>query len=199
LTYAPIRPDYAEAQRILARARARGFTFLFRPPTDSRAVRWRTLRALDWACDIISGYRAYSGVDLRDPTGDARLMAFCLAVPDEQYLYDGQPRALLKRTMADRLPAEVLRNPKRGLQASDWLPSLVAARGQVLEELAHLRQSPLASAALDLHRLDRLAEQIPATGAGDEAVHMGHRNTLNSGLMTGRFLRWVEAEGRVQA
>ena len=135
------------------------------------------------------------GVETRCPPVDARLVEFCLALPEDQYLRDGQPRWLIRRAMADRLPPVVLRNRKRGLQAADWFERLSAIRPQICEELAQLEQSELARRALDLPRLRRLVEHWPQGRWGEMQVLTSYRMLLESGLMVGRFIRWFEAGG----
>ena len=134
-------------------------------------------------------------VQTRCPLLDVRLVEFCLALPEDQYLRDGQPRWLIRRAMADRLPPEVLGNRKRGLQAADWFERLDAIRPQILEELARFEQSELARRALDIARLRQLLQQWSQARLGEMWVSLNYRMILESGLMMGRFLRWFEAGG----
>ena len=84
----------------------------------------------------------------RDPTADVRLLEFCLAVPTEQFLRDGMQRALARRALADRLPKQVLEEPRRGLQVADWHEDLTAVRDRVADELDRLEACPAATTAL---------------------------------------------------
>jgi asparagine synthase (glutamine-hydrolysing) len=59
------------------------------------------------------------GIQVYDPTFDFRLMEFCLAIPDEQFIRKGHDRYLIKRMMRDTLPAEILELKKKGKQSSD--------------------------------------------------------------------------------
>jgi asparagine synthase (glutamine-hydrolysing) len=77
-------------------------------------------------------------VDHRDPTADIRLLEFCLTIPTEQFLRDGIPRALARRALADRLPKQVLEEPRRGLQVADWHEDLTAVRDRIIDELDRL-------------------------------------------------------------
>src|SRR6185369_14173202 len=87
-------------------------------------------------------------IDARDPTADVRLLEFCLAVPMEQFLRNGEKRALARSALADRLPQQVLEEPRRGLQVADWHEELTAARDFVAEELNRLEACPAATRAL---------------------------------------------------
>ena len=106
------------------------------------------------------------GVDMRSPTADVRLTEFCLALPEDQYMRNGQPRSLIRRAMVGQLPPLVLENRRRGLQAADWFERLLGARAQVGAELARMERSELARRVLDLDRLRQLHERLP-TNAGE--------------------------------
>jgi len=193
--YSPIHPDFAAAHKVESRARDRGHDFYARPPADTRQIRYEVIAGIDLAGSLTTGYQAMFGVETRCPPVDPRLVEFCLALPEDQYLRDGQPRWLIRRAMADRLPPVVLRNRKRGLQAADWFERLSAIRPQICEELAQLEQSELARRALDLPRLRRLVEHWPQGRWGEMQVLTSYRMLLESGLMVGRFIRWFEAGG----
>lgn len=76
------------------------------------------------------------GVWERDPTFDANVVRFCLAVPAEQYVRDGMDRALVRRSMRGLLPDDVLMNQTvRGVQAADWVSRLQPIWPQVIGEL----------------------------------------------------------------
>jgi asparagine synthase (glutamine-hydrolysing) len=50
---------------------------------------------------------ASAGVEARDPFMDKRVVAFCVSLPGDQKLRDGWTKAVLRRSMAGRLPEEV--------------------------------------------------------------------------------------------
>ncbi len=129
------------------------------------------------------------GIDVRDPTGDRRLIEFCLSVPTEQFFHDGVPRALARAALADRLPPEVLKEKRRGLGSVDWHEGLTAARPQVLDEISRLEQTEPAARALDLPRMRRLAENWPTRGWEREDTIQQYRLALMRGIAVGHFLR----------
>jgi asparagine synthase (glutamine-hydrolysing) len=192
-TWSPIHPDFAAAQRVDERARARGYDFLFHDTRDSRVALVDALASQDGGA-YLSAFRSMFGVDVRSPLGDARLAEFCLALPEEQYLRDGEPRALVRRAMAGRLPPQVLANRQRGLQAADWYERSANARREFAAALDALEGNDLARRALDLARMRRLVEQWPQDGWGEGRVLAEYRFLLESGLMVGRFLQWFETE-----
>ena len=193
--YAAIHPGRLAELDIPARARARGLDLTYRPWKDGFAMRVWALQRAD-----PGNYRkanlGISQIDNRDPTSDVRLLEFCLAVPTEQFLCDGVPRALARRALADRLPKRVLEEPRRGLQVADWHEDLTAARDQVADELESLDACPAASAALDLPRLHRLMENWPSGGWERSEVVMPYRYALLRAVATGHFLRRTTGSNR---
>jgi asparagine synthase (glutamine-hydrolysing) len=131
------------------------------------------------------GTLADGGIDVRDPTADRRLIEFCLSVPTEQFFRNGVPRALARAALADRVPAEVLNERRRGLQAVDWHEGMTAARSQILEEIARLEQNGPAVRALDLPHMRRLAENWPAQGWHREDIVEQYRLALLRGISVG--------------
>lgn len=193
--YSAVNPEFAATQRVDERARATGPDFRLRLRPDTRGQRYKTLeRAADLGDGLAAGYQALFGIDGRDPTSDVRIVEFCLSLPEEQYLRDGQARWLVRRAMTKRLPPEVLDNKTRGLQAADWFERLRGAHTRIVDELTLLEQSDVARRAIDLARLRRLVEQMPHADAGAEKTLADYRGVLEFGLMTGRFIRWCEAK-----
>jgi asparagine synthase (glutamine-hydrolysing) len=130
-------------------------------------------------------------IDGRDPTADVRLLEYCLAVPMEQFLHNGTPRALARHALADRLPKLVVEERRRGLQAADWHERLTAVRHCVAAELDRLDACAAATKALDLPRLHRLVENWPAGGWERAEVYGPYRLALARAISAGHFLRRV--------
>lgn len=186
--YSAINPRRFEQLNLPARAKARKQDLAYRPWKDGVALRLHLLQLTDRG----SGHKASLGalqVDYRDPTSDVRLLEFCLAVPTEQFLRDGIPRALARRALSDLLPKQVLEERRSGLQVADWHEDLDAARDGVVEELDRLEACPSTATALDLPRLRRLTENWP-TGSWQKAEVLAHyRYALLRGISAGHFLR----------
>jgi asparagine synthase (glutamine-hydrolysing) len=72
----------------------------------------------------------------RDPTGDSRVIRFCLSVPFEQYVQNGRDRALIRTAMRDHLPDDVRLNQRvRGVQPADWLHRMLPCWDTFMGEL----------------------------------------------------------------
>jgi asparagine synthase (glutamine-hydrolysing) len=178
-----------------ARAKARNVDLAYRPWKNGLALRLRLLQLVDPG-NFQKGSLAYLKADNRDPTADIRLLEFCFAVPTEQFLHDGMPRALARRALADRLPKQVLEETRRGMTIADWHEDLTAARDGVVDELDRLEACPAAAAALDLSRLRRLTENWPSGGWEQGKVFVPYRYALLRAVAVGHFLRRATGSNR---
>lgn len=171
------------------------------PIVDARSRRIAGLQIVD-AAPIRMAARALWGIDQRDPTFDRRVVEFCLAIPEEQYLKDGVSRRLARRAFGRELPAPLLDRRSRGRQAADWHEGWTRSRAAMAEELDRLAASPMAARVLDLPRLRALvdrwpvdgwpADGWPADGWRSPAVERPYRFALGRGIAVGRFIRRME-------
>ncbi|MCM2357372.1 MAG: asparagine synthase-related protein [Geobacteraceae bacterium] len=90
---------------------------------------------------------AACGLEVRDPTADARVLAFTLSVPDHVFMdpKTGVDRWLIREAMKGRLPDEVRLNRRRGRQAGDLVPRLRACADEVEAALDELASGPAAA------------------------------------------------------
>jgi asparagine synthase (glutamine-hydrolysing) len=149
--YSAIRPGRLVKSNLAALARTRGLDFSYRPWTDGFAMRLWVMNRIDTG-NQNKGALAGWGVDWRDPLADKRLVEFCLGIPTDEYLHDGDPRALARETLADRLPNAVLAEPKKGYQAADWHEGLTAVQGEVAAELDRLAECGPSARLLDIEK-----------------------------------------------
>ena len=183
-----ISAQQRRASDVDARAKAIGMGLPFRPGRDPWTTRIAVLRHADpgnYGKGVLGGW----GLDVRDPTADRRVVEFCLSVPAEQYLRDGQPASLAARAFADRLPAAVLQGRRKGLQAADWHVALAEDRATLRDEIARFAELPSAARLLDLSRLDALEERWPGGDWNSREVSATYRVLLLRAASVGHFLR----------
>jgi asparagine synthase (glutamine-hydrolysing) len=188
--HAAIRPDFAAAMAVDARAQKVGHDFLYRMRQDERL---RGLAQIDYVGDWHAAEKAVTGVEVRDPTADLDVISYCFGVPPEQYLAEGIDRSLIRRAMWGLLPDMVLTNRLSGLQAADWYEKLEAQRGELARQIAELRESPLVRRVIDLVRLERAIKNWPTGGWHTAEVFQEYNLALARGVAGGRFLRWFES------
>lgn len=186
-SYSALRPEFGASLRLTERMTEAGHDPRF-IRSDRRTERLGTLRlgsntgGAIWSA-VGQGY----GIEVRDPTMDEAVVEFCLRVPEEQYCVRGQYRSLIRRAMKGLLPDKVRLNEMRGKQAEDLAYRIRATKGEWVEALAGLEQSPLAREALDLPRMRRLLDSL------DQGITREKTDqcmmVLTRGMMAGEFLR----------
>ena len=161
--YSALNPGRFIELDLAAIAKAGNLDLAYRPWKDGFSMRlWSLLRTDrgNYNKGVLAGWH----IDERDPTADVRLLEYCLAVPTEQFLHSGTPRALARHALADRLPKLVLEERRTGFQTADWHERLTAVRNSVAAELDRLDACPPATRAVDLPRLRQLVENWPTGG-----------------------------------
>ncbi len=193
--YTALNPNRFGDLDYVRRAKALGMDPWFRPSRDTFASRVAGLQRVDQG-NYAKGFLGGWGIDHRDPTADRRLVEFCLNIPTEQFISDGRPRSLARRALADRVPAAVLNEPRRGYQAADWHETLSANRGELSDWIGRLEDCAPAAAALDLSRLHRMVAEWPQGGWESDAVRYPYRYALLRGLSVGHFLHRASGSNR---
>jgi asparagine synthase (glutamine-hydrolysing) len=96
-------------------------------------------------------------IETRVPLLDHKVVEFAATIPPEMLLRDGRSKRILKRAVADLLPASVLERPKRGFAAplGRWLrgPLRDLPRDLLLSERSR-RRGILDTAAVERLLLD---------------------------------------------
>ena len=95
------------------------------PQLPELAERYHSQLQLDSAMTYIGSYETKlglsTGILIRDPTRDRRILSFCHAIPYEYFAYHGNPRWLIRGALHDLLPSSFVDTwPRYGVQNSDW-------------------------------------------------------------------------------
>jgi asparagine synthase (glutamine-hydrolysing) len=189
LRHTALRPDAAAALDLPA----------LLPVLDGRGRHdWRRLALAGIAviagqADAYAALAALTGVEDRDPTADRRVVEAALAQPEWVRRHGGESRAVARRAMADRLPAEIVQRTKRGEQLPDWLDVMTGARSELRTELDEVAQHGPSRELVDVERLRRLLRSWPdRTARGQPEVVRDYRLALFRALLVSRHLRWLE-------
>ena len=130
------------------------------------------------------------GFRTENPLIDRNVVELCLAIPPEYFVWNGEPRWLMRQAMRGIVPDFILNDHRTGMGPRNWFLGFQPARRDVAAELDRLSASPLAQHCLDLPRLRRLVEHWPAQGLTDD--HAQYGLTLARAIVVGRFLRQFE-------
>jgi len=144
------------------------------------------------ARDIFAMGQIAGDIEVRDPYCDRELVEFALSVPETLFRRDGVARWLARQVFADRLPAEILNETRRGEQAPNWFESLNARKAAIEGEAERIEASPLATRLIDTRRLRQLIARWPRDAREAQARETDYRYALDRAVHAGRFIRWVE-------
>lgn len=152
----------------------------------------------EWQADLLStrdpgplnaAANAGYGVDRRDPTGDRRILEYCLALPPDRFLRNGRCKDVFRRAFAGRIPEEILCGRETGLQTADWKQILLKAQSAIQVELAHQAEVAACSALIDLDVLRQNANSLRTAATNNRASFNRHFLQLTRGLSAGMFIR----------
>lgn len=132
------------------------------------------------------------GIELRDPTADRRLFEWSLRVPVERLIWNGEPRAILRAVLADRVPDKVRNTRLRGRQGADWAGLLDQDRVRLVEQLESLRDHESFASLMDRDAIQRLIDEMPASGSDDwisQEAETAYRNAALNTISIASHLR----------
>lgn len=165
----PSAPTHLAAER-------QGF---FERTVESRRVANATVRALH-------------GVETRDPLGYLPLVEFCFAIPPEQFLLGGVPRAFARRVLSDRLPPFVVQERRLGLQCPEIAARIGSQRDWLADTLTRVERSPQATDILDTAWIRATITAIPRDLGEMGPDFATPLRRVAAALQVGQFILWVE-------
>lgn len=97
-----------------------------------------------------------NGIVIRDPSRDKRVIEFCLSMPSNQFVRDGNERYLIRRAMKYILPDKIrLNTSTRGLQSADWIQRLEPVWKDIYSELEGILVDEEIRSYIDYEKLQR--------------------------------------------
>jgi asparagine synthase (glutamine-hydrolysing) len=125
------------AEKIKALGFAPAFKKYFKDPKELvyRNFGKNSSRLRNGAC---AGYK--TGLELRDPTGDIRVIESVLAIPNEAFFGD-MDKWILRTMMKGRLPDKVRLNTRKGMQSADLAARVNAHQEEMNRMLAEMESS----------------------------------------------------------
>jgi asparagine synthase (glutamine-hydrolysing) len=192
--YSAVNPELSRKLDTPARARRAGIDLLYRGGRNGVLHRINALYLVDFG--EYSAAQNAAGFEGRSPLVDRRLSEFCLAIPEELFLKDGQPQWILRQMVKEVLPAEILDRGTRGLQSADWFEATGAALPEILTDVESMREHATAKRYVDVEAMRTTVIDWPSGGWGRQAVEQRFRLKLLRGVSVGSFIRYVEDDNR---
>ena len=102
-----------------------------------------------------------NALQIRDPTGDKRVVDFCYGIPEEQYFNQNYDRSLIRRSMQGFLPDKVRLNQSvRGYQSADWIQRIQPSWGNITMNLEMMFQNESFRKFLDIDEIKRAIDLV---------------------------------------
>jgi asparagine synthase (glutamine-hydrolysing) len=190
--WCPLREDYVKASGLEARSLALGYD----PDQLGRPRSTRQLRTqlfTQGEAEGADGRLSFSELHqmpFRDPTAYRPLVEFCLGIPDDQYLRDGQQRWLARRMLRGMVPDMVVEEKRRGSQAADWYLRLKRERHALIQELDEVSTDPTLAKRIDFAGLRAALIDCPAETPLNSQEMYRLRAAVPRALTTARFVRY---------
>jgi asparagine synthase (glutamine-hydrolysing) len=124
-----VAPDFAARVGLEGRfaEQQRQRSALFRPGSPEQRSRGILRPRVTAARERYEREAARLQIEPRDPFHDLHVISFCVSLPVEQLRRDGWPKSILRRAMAEEVPAEVLLRSKRTHLGWTFTNAVIAA------------------------------------------------------------------------
>jgi asparagine synthase (glutamine-hydrolysing) len=192
--YSAILPAFAQRMGTLEAMRRENHDPVFALPLSPERERRMVIELNSPGLFVYQRFGTALRMDIRDPTADVRLLAFCKGVPDDLHSRNGGDRMLLRRSMEGILPEELRLNDVRGKQAADIGRRLLDHREEMEEELRSLASNEAVRTYVDCRAL-RDAWRSLLTGITPNTNRQAAILLLR-GIMAGGFIMGLSNHGK---
>lgn len=118
------------------------------------------------------------------------LIEFCLSIPTDQFVRDGEQRWLARRMAVGRLPEQQRLNRSYGRHGIDWHKRHAHMVPVMREELERIADDPVMAAVIDVDRAIDLLDSWPDTPT--YAAKLEIFMPVAAAIVAGRFARHVD-------
>jgi asparagine synthase (glutamine-hydrolysing) len=142
--------------------------------------------------EVYQAFEQMYGVALRDPLAYRPLVEYCFGLPVEMFMRDGEMRWLAKQLGKGVMPEEQRANNANGRWDADWHLRIGRRRKDYLDEIERMANDERLASMLDVPRLRKALQEWPEHTETDPQKYFGREFTVPRGLLTGRFINFVE-------
>jgi len=151
-----INPEFSESMNLKKRFKKFKIDFSHQKPPNSIDARIYILnrRAKSHSSCFVNKMNKKYGLVKRDPTGDTRIIQFCLNLPEDQYVREGEERRFIRHAMKGIIPDKIRLNTKtRGVQGADWCQRIKPIWKNLEEEVNSIGNHTLEKKYLDIQKI----------------------------------------------
>lgn len=189
----PLRADYRRTSGVDERSRAKGFVYGRYQPRTAYQARAQLFANTDGeGAEIFQGFEQLYGVEQRDPYAYRPFAEFCLGLPTDMFLRDGERRWLAKQMAAGTMPEEQRINQLNGRWDADWHLRIGRKRSEWRASLEAIARDPRLGAMIDTERLIRALDDFPERTSNDPGVWQEIEMGVPFALIASRFINHIE-------
>jgi asparagine synthase (glutamine-hydrolysing) len=189
----PLSKDYQKQSGALGRLKRTGIEFERYQPWSRRHAQRMLFQNNDAeTAEVYQAFEQMYGIAQRDPLAYRPFVEFCLGLPVDLFMRDGTMRWLAKEMARGIMPEEQRFNRLNGRWDADWLLRVRRRRDDYLAEIDRLAGDERMAAMLDLPRMRAALENLPEETELDPQKYFGAEFAVPRGLLTARFVNWVE-------
>ena len=175
------------------RAQASRYAFERYQPWNRRHAQQLLFANNDGESDeIYQAFEQMYEVPQRDPLAYRPFVEFCFGLPTSMFLRDGEMRWLAKEMAKGIMPEEQRANRLNGRWDGDWHLRIGRRRKEYLGELDRIAADEQLAKMVDVPRLRAALEDWPDHTETDPQKYFTREFAVPRGLLTARFIRYVE-------
>lgn len=142
--------------------------------------------------DVAQGFEQLWGVRTRDVTAYRPFVEFCLGLPTEMFMRDGEGRWLARQLAVGLLPEAQRTNRRQGFHNIDWHTRMTPRLAQLRAEAQRAKGEPRVAALIDFDQVLKALDEWPEQGSVDPKTYIRHAVAVPRAIMAARFVNFVE-------
>lgn len=147
--------------------------------------------------EIYQAFEQIYGVAQRDPMAYRPFAEFCMGLPVEMFMRDGEMRWMGKQMARGIMPEAQRANSLNGRWDADWHLRLGRRRDEFRAEFERIAKHPTLGPMIDTDRLIAALDDFPPQTSTDPQVWMQVEMGIPRALLTARFVNFVEGRNDV--
>lgn len=189
----PVNPSYYKDKRMKQRFKKFGFDNQFTRKYNSFMLRYQLLcpSACSQYASVYDKISMYYGIEISDPTGDKRLIDFCINLPENQWAREGIERRLIRVALKGIIPDSIrLNDSVRGKQGADSMQRIISEWNDIRREMLTIGEHPLEQKYLNIPLIKQLLSknlELTYESSQNDCFRL-----LFRALVFARFIRRIE-------
>ncbi|MBI4649368.1 MAG: asparagine synthetase B [Bacteroidia bacterium] len=156
-----INPEFTKQLKIKEKMQEMGYDPWFRIVKNQKKIRYNMLKpGSSIGGDIWNNIGAGYYLNICDPTNDIKLMTYCFGIPISVYSDNKQNRKLVRNSLINYLPSDIINNPYRGRQSYDIVQRMLKSKDEIIYLSSEICNSTLMNKYFNTPKLSLIKNNI---------------------------------------